>query len=103
MEIIHVRLAGASCPIVIGSPLYNMASFLKRLQKTQGKALIVTHPSLKAKFGTSLARSLASSRAGCAFALMPEGEGKELIVSLCTGHDVQSGRSAARNALGSNG
>ena len=74
MEVISVKLAASSYPIVIGAPMRDLPVHLKKWARPPSKVLVVTHPSLKPPFGKTLAQSLERSGIRAAFAAIPEGE-----------------------------
>lgn len=78
MKIISVRLSERSYPIIIGAPLSQLGSSVKKYVSRAGRgpkcALIITNPFLKKHFGNTIHASLSRAGIESAFALISEGE-----------------------------
>ncbi|MBI4217661.1 MAG: 3-dehydroquinate synthase [Elusimicrobia bacterium] len=78
MKEILVSLKNSPYSIFLNAPLQRLGGFMRKVGFRRGysptKALIVTHPFLKGRYGTILQKSLSSAEIQTSFALVPPGE-----------------------------
>lgn len=78
MKTIPVRLGRRSYPIVTGAAFKDLGRAIKKTcgqgSRTPGRALIITHPSLRSMFGPVLSRSLIRAGIRPSFSTIAEGE-----------------------------